>query len=102
MSFLQLMEGEGSRVDFVFENRIKRDKRHTNITLLLRRTVELRNFSDWSMGFIDTSERDVHSLPGFHDYRETTGGFLPLLGDAKVVASILKGFHEGRWHHAAP
>ncbi len=97
-SFLQLMEGSRAEVEYVFEHRIKRDGRHTEVTLLLNRVVSERNFPDWSMEFVESSMYQLHNLPGFHDYRETTGGLLPLLGDREIVASIIDGFHAGRWH----
>jgi len=97
-SFLQLMEGPTAEVGIVFEQRILRDGRHTDVTVLLRRNAAERNFPDWSMGFVDASHRLLHTLPGFHEFRETTGSFLPLLGDHRVVAAIIDGFHDGRWH----
>jgi hypothetical protein len=97
-SFLQLMEGSAEEVEYVFEHRILRDRRHTDVTVLMRRDVKERNFPDWSMGFVNTTDRKLNTLPGFHEYRETTVGFLQLLGDRKVVSSIITGFHDGRWH----
>ncbi len=97
-SFLQLMEGPSSEVEFVFENRIRKDPRHADITVLLRRTVVERSFPDWSMGFIDSSKHPLHGLPGFHDYDETWGWFLKLRGDHKVLDSVINGFHHGQWH----
>jgi len=97
-SFLQLMEGPPEDVDYVFENRILRDRRHTEVTVLLRRLVPDRNFPDWSMGFVNTSTHPLHKLPGFHEFNETWGWFLDLRGNHKVIDSILNAFHKGQWH----
>jgi hypothetical protein len=101
-SFLQLMEGSSEQVEFVFENRIQRDSRHTDITVLLRRAVAERSFPDWSMGFINSSTHALHGLPGFHDFDETWGWFLNLRGDRKMIDSVINGFHKGQWHKFSP
>jgi hypothetical protein len=101
-SFLQLMEGPSAEVEYVFENRIQKDPRHTDVTVLLSRTVAERSFPDWSMGFIDGAAHSLHGLPGFHDYDETWGWFLSLRGDHKVLDSVINGFHHGQWHKFGP
>jgi hypothetical protein len=99
-SFLQFMEGPAEEVEWVFENRIKRDHRHTDITLLYSRDAETRALPDFSMGFINTSDRLLSGLPGFRDFKFTTSGFLPLKDDSRMLAHIVNGFHDGRWHRA--
>ena len=49
-TFLQTLEGEEADVDHLLQ-RIKADPRNTDIQLLHRRTIERRDYSDWSMGF---------------------------------------------------
>ncbi len=97
-TFLQLMEGPPEEVAFVFEHRILRDSRHTDVTVLLNRIAPERSFPDFSMGFVDTSERRMQSLPGFREYRHTTPGFLHLKGDHHLLEQIIASFHEGSWH----
>ncbi|GGB15724.1 hypothetical protein GCM10011380_01470 [Sphingomonas metalli] len=48
--FLQVLEGEEADVVRVFD-RISRDPRHRAIVILSRRTIEAREFGDWSMAF---------------------------------------------------
>lgn len=59
--FLQLLEGEKEDVNNLF-NTIKKDKRHTNITLIIEETISKRMFTDWSMAFheIENKETDMH------------------------------------------
>ena len=49
-NFLQLLEGSAAAVDQTLE-RIARDRRHKNMTVLLRAPISSRSFVDWSMGF---------------------------------------------------
>jgi hypothetical protein len=97
-SFLQLMEGPSLEVESVFENVILKDPRHTDVAVLLRRTVGERSFPDWSMGFNDSSKHPLHGLPGFHDYDETWGWFLNLRGEHRKLEAVINGFHKGQWH----
>jgi hypothetical protein len=49
VSFLQVLEGEASAVLETFE-RIKTDKRHTNLSVIAASDVDARAFPDWAMG----------------------------------------------------
>lgn len=49
-NFMQLVEGEESVVNGLFR-KIEKDRRHTDIKLLLKEPITHRNFSDWTMGF---------------------------------------------------
>lgn len=61
--FMQLLEGDDAALTETF-NRISRDRRHWNTTILLDRD-EPRAFGDWSMGFTrlnKSSEPSAFSL----------------------------------------
>ena len=47
--FLQYLEGEAAVVDALYAS-ICRDKRHNNVRLLLRKSIQQRDFSRWSLG----------------------------------------------------
>src|ERR1700687_169908 len=47
-SFLQVLEGQPEMVDAVF-NRILRDKRHTQITIIANESIPERAFEGWTM-----------------------------------------------------
>ena len=56
--FLQYLEGEAAVVDALYAS-ICRDTRHTNVRLLLRKSITQRDFSRWSLGvkkLLDNSE----------------------------------------------
>ena len=62
---MQLVEGVESTVDALYK-KIEKDRRHTEVKLLLKEPITHRNFSNWTMGF-----RDVTKLkqinPEFHN-----------------------------------
>jgi hypothetical protein len=64
-NFMQLVEGAESTVDTLYK-KIEKDRRHTEVKLLLKEPITHRNFSNWTMGF-----RDVAKLkqinPKFHN-----------------------------------
>ena len=55
---MQYLEGEAAVVDALYAS-ICRDTRHTNVRLLLRKSITQRDFSRWSLGvkkLLDNSE----------------------------------------------
>jgi hypothetical protein len=65
-SFMQLIEGPAYSVKRLF-NSIKKDPRHTRITLISEKESESRIFKEWSMGFVNLEGNDFQ-LDGFVDY----------------------------------
>ncbi len=55
-SFAQVLEGPRKAVETTFE-RIQRDPRHSDVSVLQCEPVEARGFSNWSMAFIGHSPR---------------------------------------------
>lgn len=55
-AFAQVLEGPRSGVEETFE-RIQRDERHGEVTVLQCGPVEARGFPDWSMAFVGQSAR---------------------------------------------
>lgn len=53
--FLQILEGPAAAVNDLY-NRIVRDPRHTQVTLLEYTRVPFREFENWSMAYIHTDE----------------------------------------------
>lgn len=52
--FFQLIEGEDKEIDHLFQNRILKDHRHTDIICLKSETdISMRAFPDWSMKLFD-------------------------------------------------
>ena len=74
--FAQVLEGPRGSVEQMFEN-IKRDARHSEIITLHLKTIEKREFPDWSMACV--------GLP------DMTRGSLAIVADTRDVRSCAKG-----------
>jgi len=59
--FLQLLEGSKESVSEIF-NKIAKDKRHSNVKVILRQDVDSRLFDNWSM-----ASCNLDLVPG-HDF----------------------------------
>jgi hypothetical protein len=66
-NFLQVLEGDEAAVRERY-GAIVRDPRHRGHFVLLQGNQEERQFPDWSMGFRDISDEDVHSTPGYSEF----------------------------------
>lgn len=66
-AFLQVLEGDRSTVDALFET-IRADPRHQDVLLLLNHDVPQREFPDWAMGFEDLSDAFIRDEPGFRPF----------------------------------
>jgi hypothetical protein len=64
-SFLQLFEGEEVGVESAWD-RIRLDRRHTELRVLRDGPAESRLFGDWTMGFEHPADADLEEhLPGY-------------------------------------
>ena len=64
--FVQVLEGAQQQVMALYE-RIARDPRHTQLTIIGTDRAEARRFPDWSMGCFVFPEQDAPSGFVFHD-----------------------------------
>lgn len=64
LNFTQYFEGEAQAVDRLSEN-ILRDERHKNMAIILTGRHHTRLYSEWKMGYIDTTDHmdEAHSTP---------------------------------------
>lgn len=82
--FAQVLEGDRGIVEATFE-RIQRDERHSDVSLLLFETVKERIFGDWSMGFVGArpeaaaAYRDIAAVSGFDPSRASGDAVVELL-----------------------
>lgn len=98
-SFLQVIEGNESDIDALFET-ISQDPRHGNIVTIVRESIPRRAFSDWSMGFADISREDLERTSGWSDFMSNPDAVHSLVpGRAQ---KLLKAFKDGRWRSKAP
>lgn len=59
--FIQILEGDKADVNELFLN-IEKDKRHTNVTLLLENEKQNRTFKNWSMAYHELKKREIHDM----------------------------------------
>ena len=79
-SFLQLFEGEDDGVETAWD-RIRLDRRHTDLRVLRDGPADGRLFADWTMGFEHPADEDLEEhLPG---YRASVG--YPFLSSLLVL-----------------
>ena len=57
--FVQILEGRKESIENVYEKFICPDTRHTAINKVLEKTITHRSFSEWSTGFVGTSEIEL-------------------------------------------
>ena len=92
--FMQVLEGPERVVDGLYAS-IGQDPRHDNIRLLLHHRIKEKEYEDWSMGFVDTSEL-VTQIDGFVQYRTLRG----TIQDEARAKKLIQKFQEGLWRHA--
>lgn len=95
-SFLQVLEGPEAAVMKVYQ-RITRDPRHTDATLLYRAEVETKDFEEWAMGFARPGKLAKEKPPGWSSFMQT--GFRGAADDdAERAIKLLYAFRGGRFH----
>jgi len=76
-TFMQVLEGPEKEVDATYA-RIKKDTRHTNVTLLERNTIDEKQFPDWSMGFKTLNREQLEGIQGYnYQFDEDVNGDNP-------------------------
>jgi len=101
--FLQLLEGPDAAVRAKMAT-IKGDPRHTKVTMLLEDLIEERQFPEWTMAFVPTSDTDLEDVPGYRatfDDVESISAEAP--GPDAVPSSASPALRELiRWFQARP
>ena len=93
-NFFQVLEGEPEEVDKLYE-KLHQDKRHTQLTLIIREQIVSRSFGDWSMGFSNISLNELEKIEGLNDFFHGGSCFTQL--DAGRAKKLLAAFGDGRW-----
>lgn len=65
-NFMQALEGSED-VRKLFQT-IADDDRHRQVIRLLERTIEHRQFPDWSMAFRNLNQPDLRDTPGYNEF----------------------------------
>jgi hypothetical protein len=94
-SFLQVLEGPEGNVEELFV-KIGNDPRHKKRILLWRETIQQKEFANWSMGFVDTTNV-AERVEGFVDYAKQ---LRTMTLDKTGARTILSRFQEGEWRRS--
>jgi Sensors of blue-light using FAD len=93
-SFFQVLEGAADVVESLRE-KIRRDPRHSQFTLIINEPIAARDFSDWSMGFSMVDRLAAGELIGENDFFNSASCVSRLdQGRAKLLFLAFRG---GRW-----
>ena len=93
-NFFQVLEGEPDTVDALYE-KLRLDKRHGQLTLIVREPIAKRYFTDWSMGFSSVTPEELGQIDGLNDFFDEGSCFVSL--DRGRAKKLLAAFAEGRW-----
>jgi hypothetical protein len=94
--FFQVLEGDDAVVDDAY-GRIKRDPRHSKISLIIREPIAARDFSEWTMGFCTVDSSEAGQLIGENDFFRSASCVTRL--DSGRAKKLLAAFRTGRWRH---
>jgi hypothetical protein len=92
-SFMQVLEGEEAIVRDLYDS-ICADKRHHEVNVLLKITVQQRQFPDWSMGFRQLETAWVSPIDGYKTPPELPPWVDILPWKASVALKFLATFNE--------
>jgi len=92
--FFQVLEGHPLRIEPIFA-KIGADPRHERVTQIIYEPIARRTFGQWTMGYPNLENRELHALIGSNDFfsgRSCLDGLET--GRAK---KLLAAFANGRW-----
>jgi hypothetical protein len=92
-SFIQIIEGPKEVIHNLYD-KIKMDKRHSNIVLLLEDLINKRAFPDWSMGYYSITKEQGKRIPGYSDFMNADNPSDFLKGACKEVMRLLSSFRN--------
>ena len=93
-NFFQVLEGEPAAVDEMYK-KLHLDKRHRQLTLIVREPITKRFFADWSMGFSNITPEELTQIGGMNDFFHGGSCFIGL--DSGRAKKLLAAFAKGRW-----
>jgi hypothetical protein len=93
-NFFQVLEGEPDAVDGMYK-KLHLDKRHHQLTMVVREPIAKRYFADWSMGFSSVTPEELSEVDGLNDFFQGGSCFVGL--DSGRAKKLLAAFAGGRW-----
>lgn len=93
-SFFQVLEGPSEHVDALVI-KLQHDRRHADVTVIIREAIYARAFAEWTMGYASPSAEDVATVVGANDFF-AHGTCFRGLSDGRAK-KLLRAFQTGRW-----
>ena len=87
--FMQMLEGKREVVLALME-KIKHDRRHSEVRVIIEGSAECRVFSDWGMSLLDATSQRYH--PASEEWRRRTQLFLSQTEDARTCYAYMAAF----------
>jgi len=79
-NFIQVLEGEPAAMDRLLQ-KLKLDKRHSNLKIMIREPIAERAFAGRAMGFASVSPRQLRKNAGLNDFCKDDSCFRQLDSD---------------------
>jgi len=92
-SFIQVLEGEEEDIDELFKV-IKKDPRHTNVTVLEKKEISERKFANWSMGFKSISDEDLRDVKGLNNFFENNIQSDYFIHEQNILALLMQHYRK--------
>ncbi len=89
--FLQALEGEEDVVSSLYD-KIEKDERHVNVKFLNRKTIEARQYSEWSMGFQRLSGEDLNIVESLRNGEGKTSDGQPASQDVNAYEGVMENY----------
>jgi hypothetical protein len=96
-TFLQVLEGDDAEVDRLVDT-IAADPRHVGMQRLARKSIERRQYADWSMGFERVTDDGLKQIDGLRDFGEADFNVAYLAGHHDVVDSLMDQYRVTHWN----
>lgn len=93
-SFFQVLEGQPDVVEALYA-KIERDRRHDQVTLVIKEPIPKRYFDAWTMGFYEVSREELAGMSGVNDFFGKDRAEISV--DAGRAKKLLAAFRDGRW-----
>ena len=93
-SFFQVLEGQPDVVEALYA-KIERDRRHDQVTLVIKEPIPKRYFDAWTMGFYEVSREELAGMSGVNDFFSKDRAEISV--DAGRAKKLLASFRDGRW-----
>lgn len=95
--FFQILEGNNTIIENLYR-KIENDNRHSNITKIISESIAQRDFTEWTMGFVNLDPDLTKNAAGINDFF-SAGNCLANMTPGRAK-KILQAFAQGHWRQS--